>query len=137
WGTDESFTSPDNTETTCSAKQQAGFDWSDLAVGSLLSSYDGFEFSGFSVSNNFSTASDDQVKSIVGKLTKDSSASPKISSASKDQDFSINDFQLATSRDADIRIVYSMADGTTCNSLASVSVSGTDVTNDQCGGATS
>lgn len=51
WGTNQVYTSPDNANTKCSSAQKNGFDWSGLQAGAL-STYEGFAFSGFQVSQS-------------------------------------------------------------------------------------
>ncbi|OJJ75921.1 hypothetical protein ASPBRDRAFT_26444 [Aspergillus brasiliensis CBS 101740] len=134
WGTDECYTSPGKADNDCSQDQQTGFDWSGLAVGSF-SAYAGFEFSGFSLKDSFSASRSG--KCIVGKLAKGSSSGLRMSSGKDQREFSVSKFRLATSREADVHIVYNMADGSSCNDVVSSSPGGTDVTNDQCGGSVS
>lgn len=55
WGTDDCYTSPDNTNNECSDEMRGGFDWAGLAVGSF-DFFAGFAFSGFSFSSSFSAA---------------------------------------------------------------------------------
>ena len=52
WGDSPSFSSVSNTNNTCSADQQSGFDWSGLPTGSF-SSFGGFGFGGFSCQDSF------------------------------------------------------------------------------------
>ncbi|KAL4897287.1 hypothetical protein BDV59DRAFT_198687 [Aspergillus ambiguus] len=124
WGTDTCYTSPDNTDNECTDDQQHGFDWSDLADGSF-SQYCGFDFSGFHKKDNGGSGS-----WIQGKL----SSGLKFS---RGDGFSVSNFRLSTSKEADVKIHYGMPDGSTCKSVASCSPEGTDVSNDQCGGAIS
>ncbi|PYH87739.1 hypothetical protein BO71DRAFT_445721 [Aspergillus ellipticus CBS 707.79] len=136
WGTDECYSSPAKADNDCSDHQQTGFDWSDLAVGSF-SNYAGFDFSGFSSRNGLDPSAAGSDKCIVGKLGKDSSSSPKMSYGQDHKSFSVSSFSLATSKQADVRIVYNMPDGSACTAVASCSPDRTDIHNDQCGGATS
>ncbi|GLB11976.1 hypothetical protein AtubIFM57258_009253 [Aspergillus tubingensis] len=134
WGTDECYPSPGKADNDCSQDQQTGFDWSGLAVGSF-SAYAGFEFSGFSLKESFGASSSG--KCIVGKLSKERSSGLKMSSGKGQKGFSVSRFRLATSKEADVHIVYNMPDGSSCNDVVSCSPGGTDVTNDQCGGSVS
>ncbi|PWY80358.1 hypothetical protein BO94DRAFT_587811 [Aspergillus sclerotioniger CBS 115572] len=136
WGTDECYSSPGKADNECSKEQQTGFDWSGLAVGSF-SAYAGFDFSGFSLKDRFNASASGSGKCIVGKLSKGSSSAPKMSYGKAQKGFSVSNFRLVTSQKADVRIVYNMPDGSTCNHVTSCSPAGTDVTNYQCGGATS
>jgi hypothetical protein len=54
-----------------------------------------------------------------------------------DSPFSISSFHLSTSRDTDVLITYEMPHGRPCRQIAFSSRQGTDVHNEQCGGATS
>ncbi|PYI02258.1 hypothetical protein BO78DRAFT_400662 [Aspergillus sclerotiicarbonarius CBS 121057] len=136
WETDECYPSPGKADNDCSEAQKTGFDWSGLAVGSF-SAYAGFDFSGFSLKESFGASGSSSGKCIVSKLSKGSSSAPKMSSGQNQKGFSVSNFRLATSQEVDIHIVYNMPDGSTCNDVASCSPAGTDVANDQCGGATS
>ncbi|KAF9893129.1 hypothetical protein FE257_012540 [Aspergillus nanangensis] len=124
WGTDTCYTSPDNTDNECTEDQHHGFDWSDLPNGHF-SDYCGFDFSGFSKKDKGDSGS-----CVEGKL----SSGLKFS---RGQGFSVRNFRLSTSKETNVKVHYGMADGTTCKSVVSCSPEGTDVSNDQCGGATS
>ncbi|THC89064.1 hypothetical protein EYZ11_011491 [Aspergillus tanneri] len=129
WGTDDCFPSPNNCDNQCSDAQQFGFDWSDLMDGEF-SSYGGLDFSGFSRGNLFDG------DCIAGKLGRGSNSGLRISSGGSGT-FSIGSFRLSTSMDANVNIIYGMPDGSSCRQVASCSPYGTDVSNEQCGGATS
>ncbi|PWY92066.1 hypothetical protein BO70DRAFT_357218 [Aspergillus heteromorphus CBS 117.55] len=134
WGTDECYTSPVKADNECSSNQKTGFNWSDLGLGSF-SAYAGFEFSGFAVKNGLGGSDSDDDKCIVGQLSKNSG--PQMAYAKDQKGFSVTRFSLATSKTANVRIVYNMPDGSTCNTVAACSQDRTYVDNDQCGGATS
>ncbi|RAK98261.1 extracellular serine-threonine rich protein [Aspergillus ibericus CBS 121593] len=136
WETDECYPSPGKSDNDCSDNQKTGFDWSGLALGSF-SAYAGFDFSGFSLKESFGASGSGSGKCIVGKLSKGSSSGPKMSSGQSQKGFSVSSFRLATSQEADVHIIYNMPDGSTCKDVASCSPAGTDVANDQCGGAAS
>lgn len=51
--------------------------------------------------------------------------------------FSVRKFHITTSRDADLILTYLLADGSTCHQYASTSPMGSDIVNEQCGGAVS
>ncbi|KAJ5145841.1 uncharacterized protein N7515_000405 [Penicillium bovifimosum] len=133
WGTDVCYTSPDNTDNQCSDAQAKGFDWSELANGDNWS-FEGFNFVGLEPKNNCHGPGR-QGNCIGGVLSSDDDWKIKISAA--DAPFSIRNFYLSTSRNTDVFIIYEMPDGSTCHHVASSSYKGTDVANDQCGGATS
>ncbi|GIJ87917.1 hypothetical protein Asppvi_006830 [Aspergillus pseudoviridinutans] len=135
WVTDKCYSNPENSDNHCTEHQQGGWDWSDLTTGSF-SSYGGFDFSGFKCSDSFSGGGKRSFgggKCIEGKL----SSTPKFSCGEKQKGFSISKLHLSTSKETDVHIIYGMPDGSTCRNVASCSPEGTQVTNDQCGGATS
>ncbi|KAL2001403.1 hypothetical protein VTN02DRAFT_1809 [Thermoascus thermophilus] len=140
WGTDLFFPSPDNCDNECSDQQKSGFDWSDLSLGSF-SSYGDLDFSGFSCNDEFSGGSPDNKfggKCIEGKISKSASGSgPKISCGSDKKGFSISSMRVSSSKKTDVNFYYGMPDGSICKQTASCSPEGTEVTNDQCGGAIS
>ncbi|KAL4980745.1 hypothetical protein BDW66DRAFT_156466 [Aspergillus desertorum] len=140
WGSDECYTAPDNTDNECTEQQQSGFTWDSLDVGDF-NSYGGLEFSGFTCSNGFGGLRTRTFnnKCITGKIGKGvaKSSAPSISCGQDKAGFSIDKFHLFTSVDADVVISFGMPDGSTCKKSARCSSAGTEVTNDQCGGATS
>ncbi|KAJ5115938.1 hypothetical protein N7456_000286 [Penicillium angulare] len=131
WGTDYCYPSPDNTDNSCSPSQHTGFDWSELANGDNWS-FEGFNFNGFSAKEGCRASGG---KCIEGKLSQDDDWAIQIDA--EQAPFSVRNFHLSTSRKADVIITYGLADGSSCHQVASVSPSGSDVTNDQCGGAVS
>ncbi|CAI7586874.1 unnamed protein product [Penicillium discolor] len=133
WGTDVCYTSPDNTDNQCSDVQQKGFDLSELANGDNWS-FEGFHFVGLEPKNGCQGSSYGGT-CLGGKLSSDDDWTIKISAT--DAPFSIRNFHLSTSRSTDVFIVYKMPDGSSCHHVASSSYRGTDVGNDQCGGAVS
>jgi hypothetical protein len=72
---------------------------------------------------------------LGGKLSSEDDWTIKISAT--DAPFSIRNFHLSTSRSTDVFIIYEMPDGSSCHHVAFSSYRGTDVGNDQCGGAVS
>ncbi|KAB8230487.1 hypothetical protein ETB97_012521 [Aspergillus alliaceus] len=137
WGTDDCYTSPDNTNNDCSDEMRGGFNWAGLTVGSF-SAFSGFAFSGFSFSSSFSGSISGGFagQCIESKLSKDGETSPEISSGS-DKTFSISKLHLVTAAEADIKIIYDMPDGSSCKHVAPCSPKGNVIANDQCGGASS
>ncbi|CRL26409.1 unnamed protein product [Penicillium camemberti] len=133
WGTDVCYTSPDNTDNQCSEVQQKGFDLSELANGDNWS-FEGFHFVGLEPKNGCQGSSYGGT-CLGGKLSSDDDWTIKISAT--DAPFSIRNFHLSTSRSTDVFIIYEMPDGSSCHHVASSSYRGTDVGNDQCGGAVS
>ncbi|CDM35885.1 hypothetical protein DTO013E5_5397 [Penicillium roqueforti] len=133
WGTDVCYTSPENTDNQCSDVQQKGFDLSELANGDNWS-FEGFHFVGLEPKNGCHGSSYGGT-CLGGKLSRDDDWTIKISAA--DAPFSIRNFHLSTSRNTDIFIIYEMPDGSSCHHVTSSSYKGTDVGNDQCGGAVS
>ncbi|KUM56823.1 hypothetical protein ACN42_g10381 [Penicillium freii] len=133
WGTDVCYTSPDNTDNQCSDVQQKGFDLSELANGDNWS-FEGFHFVGLEPKNGCQGSSYGGT-CLGGKLSSDDDWTIKISAT--DAPFSIRNFHLSTSRSTDVFIIYEMPDGSSCHHVASSSYRGTDVGNDQCGGAVS
>ncbi|KAF4764478.1 hypothetical protein HAV15_000468 [Penicillium sp. str.  len=133
WGTDVCYTSPDNTANQCSDVQQKGFDLSELANGDNWS-FEGFHFVGLEPKNGCQGSSYGGT-CLGGKLSSDDDWTIKISAT--DAPFSIRNFHLSTSRSTDVFIIYEMPDGSSCHHVASSSYRGTDVGNDQCGGAVS
>ncbi|CAI7599264.1 unnamed protein product [Penicillium palitans] len=133
WGTDVCYTSPDNTDNQCSEVQQKGFDLSELANGDNWS-FEGFHFVGLEPKNGCQGSSYGDT-CLGGKLSSDDDWTIKISAT--DAPFSIRNFHLSTSRSTDVFIIYEMPDGSSCHHVASSSYRGTDVGNDQCGGAVS
>ncbi|KAJ5794675.1 hypothetical protein N7457_001274 [Penicillium paradoxum] len=141
WGTDVCYTSPENTDNQCTEAQESGFGWSEPGEFDLSElgngdnwSFEGFEFVGLAPKNNC-RASGYQGNCIGGRLSRADNWKLKISAA--DAPFSIRNFHLSTSRSTDVFIIYEMPDGSTCHHVASSSFRGTDIGNDQCGGATS
>ncbi|KAH3341588.1 hypothetical protein KXV52_000762, partial [Aspergillus fumigatus] len=132
WVTDKCYSNPENTDNECTDHQKGGWDWSDLSSGSF-SSYGGFDFSGFKCSDSTGWGKRTFGKTIEGKL----SSVPKFSCGQDKKGFSISKLHLSTSKETEVHIVYGMPDGSTCRNIASCSPDGTQVTNDQCGGATS
>ncbi|KAJ5350359.1 hypothetical protein N7541_008086 [Penicillium brevicompactum] len=130
WGTDVCYTSPDKVDNQCSPAQQVGFDWSQLGNGDNWS-FDGFNFVGFSAKDG--CASSDG-SCIGGQLSREDGYTLEVNTA--DTPFSIRKFHLSTSRDTDVLITYEMPKGRPCRQVAFSSRQGTDVHNDQCGGAT-
>ncbi|KGO78050.1 hypothetical protein PITC_025780 [Penicillium italicum] len=133
WGTDVCYTSPDNTDNQCSDVQQKGFDLSELGNGDNWS-LEGFHFVGLEPKNGCHGSSYGGT-CLGGRLSSDDDWTIKISAT--DAPFSIRNFHLSTSRSTDIFIIYEMPDGSSCHHVASSSFRGTDVGNDQCGGAVS
>ncbi|QQK43107.1 Extracellular serine-threonine rich protein [Penicillium digitatum] len=133
WGTDVCYTSPDNTDNQCSDAQQKGFDLSELGNGDNWS-LEGFHFVGLEPKNGCQGSSYGGT-CLGGKLSSDDDWTIKISAT--DAPFSIRNFHLSTSRSTDIFIIYEMPDGSSCRHVASSSYRGTDIGNDQCGGAIS
>ncbi|CAI7626717.1 unnamed protein product [Penicillium glandicola] len=138
WGTDVCYTSPDNTENQCSDLQETGFDFSEPNGFDLSElgngdnwSLEGFHFSGLTPKNSCQSGGN----CLGGTLSRDDDWTIKISAA--DAPFSIRNFHLATSRNTDVFIIYEMPDGSSCRHVTSSSYKGTDVGNDQCGGAVS
>ncbi|PLB53236.1 hypothetical protein P170DRAFT_348433, partial [Aspergillus steynii IBT 23096] len=136
WGTDTCYPSPENSDNDCSEEQRTGFNWGGVGEGDF-SNYGGFDFSGFSMKSKFSGAVSGGFggKCIEGKVGKGSKSGLRFNSGSKA--FSVGSFRLATSKKSDVHIVYGMPDGSSCKQVASCSPEGTDVRNEQCGGATS
>ncbi|KAJ5895581.1 hypothetical protein N7495_007272 [Penicillium taxi] len=130
WGTDFCYPSPDNTDNSCLPSQKNGFDWSDLADGDNWT-FEGFNFVGFQPTDACGSS---QGKCIQGKLSRDDNYVLQVDAA--DAPFSVQKFHLSTSRKTDVLLIYGMADGSVCHQVAFASPEGTDVTNDQCGGAT-
>ncbi|KAF3027480.1 hypothetical protein E8E15_009845 [Penicillium rubens] len=133
WGTDVCYTSPDNTDNQCSDVQRKGFDLSELGNGDNWS-FEGFHFVGLEPKNGCQGSSYGGT-CLGGKLSRDNNWTIKISAA--DAPFSIRNFHLSTSRDTDVFIIYKMPDGSSCHHVTSSWYRGTDVANDQCGGAVS
>ncbi|KAJ5958742.1 uncharacterized protein N7479_005892 [Penicillium vulpinum] len=133
WGTDICYTSPDNTNNQCSDAQAKGFDLSELGNGDNWS-FEGFHFVGLEPKNGCHGSSYGGT-CLGGRLSRDDNWKIKISA--DDAPFSIRNFHLATSRSTDVFIIYEMPDGSSCRHVASSSYKGTDIGNDQCGGAVS
>ncbi|KAL1969629.1 hypothetical protein VTN77DRAFT_8182 [Rasamsonia byssochlamydoides] len=137
WFTDDCFPSPENCDNQCSDQQKSGFDWSGLATGSF-SSYGGLDFSGFTCSDKPSFAKRNDIgggKCIEGSIS--SGSGPKISCGADQKGFSITSFKVYASEKTDVDFIYGMPDGSTCKHTATCEPEGTEVTNSQCGGATS
>ncbi|OJI99926.1 hypothetical protein ASPVEDRAFT_51214 [Aspergillus versicolor CBS 583.65] len=142
WGSDECYTAPDTVNNECTEEQQAGFNWESLDIGDF-SSYGGLDFSGFSCSSGFGGLRTRTFnnKCITGKVGKASAQKttpgPSFSCGEGQSGFSIDKFHLFTSIEADVTISFGMPDGSTCKKVSKCSSAGTEVTNDQCGGAIS
>lgn len=76
-----------------------------------------------------------QGQCIMGKLSRDDNYMLKVDAT--DAPFSVSRFHLSTSRETDVLIEYEMADGSSCRQVAHGTPEGSDVNNDQCGGAVS
>ncbi|KAK2739248.1 hypothetical protein FQN55_009528 [Onygenales sp. PD_40] len=140
WGSNKFFPSPSNCDNVCTGGQKAGFDWKDLTTG-IFSSFDKFDFSGFTCSDFFGDEkpieSKFQDKCIEAKLPKGySDGSPKISYG-EGNGFSITSFQITVAKDTDVAFLYTMPDGSTCKHTTPCSQGGSEVKNTQCGGAVS
>ncbi|KAK1140818.1 hypothetical protein N8T08_009814 [Aspergillus melleus] len=135
WGTDTCYPSPENSDNDCSEEQRTGFNWGGIGEGDF-SHYGGFDFSGFAMKHKFSGAVSGGFggKCIEGKVGKGSSSGLRFNAGKA---FSVGSLRLATSKKADVHVVYGMPDGSSCKQVASCSPEGTDVRNEQCGGATS
>ncbi|RJE20767.1 extracellular serine-threonine rich protein [Aspergillus sclerotialis] len=134
WITDSCYPNPGNTDNECSKDLDEGFDWTELDAGPF-SSYGGLDFSGFTCLD--SAGDNDLGKYIEGKISKGQSSGLQISADGGLGGFSITDFYLSTSKEADVDIIYGMPDGSSCRNVASCSSETTRITNEQCGGAVS
>ncbi|KAJ6020613.1 hypothetical protein N7540_006117 [Penicillium herquei] len=131
WGTDFCYPSPENTDNHCSPSQEAGFDWSQLANGDNWS-YEGFSFNGFAPKNGCRASGG---KCIEGRLSQEDDWALQIDA--NQAPFSVRKFHITTSRDVDLIMTYTLANGKTCHQVASTTPEGSDVVNEQCGGAVS
>ena len=52
WTDAKCFSNPSNSDNQCSKQQKGGYNWGNVPTGSF-SSYDGFDFSGFSCKDSF------------------------------------------------------------------------------------
>ncbi|KAJ5577145.1 hypothetical protein N7535_004071 [Penicillium sp. DV-2018c] len=147
WGSEKCYSSPGRSPNECNDHQQKGFSWSDLSPGSF-SNYGGFSFSGFTCGNGFGSSLGKRgtQKCISGTVSRGSSygssfgsgsSAPSFACSSHESGFSVTDFHVATDKDTELHIIYSMPDGSTCKNTASCNSGGTKIHNDQCGGATS
>ncbi|KAJ5539031.1 hypothetical protein N7513_007363 [Penicillium frequentans] len=131
WGTDFCYPSPENTDNHCSVAQESGFDWSELANGDNWS-YEGFSFDGFAPKDGCRASGG---KCIEGRFSREDDWELQIDA--QQAPFSVRKFHITTSRDADLILTYLLADGSTCHQYASTSPMGSDIVNEQCGGAVS
>ncbi|KAL4965921.1 uncharacterized protein BDV14DRAFT_199374, partial [Aspergillus stella-maris] len=141
WGSDECYTAPENTNNECTEQQQSGFNWDGLDIGDFTS-FGGLDFSGFSCSSGFGglrtrTFNQKCITGSIGKGGITKSSAPSISCGQDQAGFSIDKFHLFTSVETDVTISFGMPDGSTCKKTSSCSSSGTEISNDQCGGAVS
>ncbi|KAJ5765257.1 hypothetical protein N7520_004816 [Penicillium odoratum] len=131
WGTDFCYPSPENTDNHCSEAQEDGFDWSELADGDNWS-FEGFSFDGFAPKDGCRVSGG---KCIEGKLSRDDDWDLQIDA--EQAPFSVKQFHITTSRDADLYLTYTLADGSPCHQVVSASPDGSDIVNEQCGDAVS
>ncbi|PNY28992.1 Uncharacterized protein TCAP_01089 [Tolypocladium capitatum] len=136
------YTCPGNIENQCSAKQEAGWDWSDLAVGKV-DVYRGFDFDGWTCEDSLSKRgklrgrNSGLDKVIAGSCGPDVATAPSIScgaGAAVDA-FSIGSMHVSVEFDTRMEFHYEMADGHVCKTSQDCYKAGTTVTNTQCGGA--
>src|SRR5215469_3458621 len=136
WTDAPSFSCPSKSDNQCNTKQQSGWDWGDLDVGSF-DSYSDFSFNGWSCDDKFSKRNLIerwfQDKCITGSLSKGSG--PSFSCGSKSNGFSIDSYQITVSEEVDVDFVYQMEGGETCKHTNKCSPGGTVVKNTQCGGS--
>jgi len=129
------FPCPGNTDNKCTDKQLSGFDFSSLPFGPF-SSYNNFSFKGWTAgsdnSKRFSPRTGGNKISGVCGHTKEQS--PSFGCGDK---FSLGGVHVKPEFDCDLEFHYEMPGGSTCKHRTSCSKSGTDVKNEQCGGATS
>ncbi|KAF1987185.1 hypothetical protein K402DRAFT_392884 [Aulographum hederae CBS 113979] len=129
---------PANTDNQCTEPESSGFDWGNLPTGPV-SSYNGYDFSGFQCTNKFGkrdTLSKRTFgsKCIEGRASKETGPS---FSCGSDKKFSISEMQVSSSEDADVEFHYGMEDGSTCKQTVPCKSGGSVVQNSQCGGAKS
>ncbi|KAL4931147.1 extracellular serine-threonine rich protein [Aspergillus undulatus] len=141
WGSEECYTAPEITDNECSEQQQTGFNWDSLDIGDFTS-FGGLDFSGFSCSRGFGglrtrTYNNKCITGNIGKGGITKSSAPSISCGQDKPGFSIDKFHLFTSVETDVTISFGMPDGSTCKKTSSCNSAGTEVSNDQCGGAIS
>ncbi|KAH0548636.1 hypothetical protein GP486_007820 [Trichoglossum hirsutum] len=138
WKDYDSFSCPSNTKNDCDDKEQKGFDWGDLNVGSV-DKYNGYSFSGFECKNSFGkrdalSKRTFNSKCIQGSVKDSGNSNPKFSCDSGKK-FSIDQFDVSVDVDIDLEFHYQMDDGSTCKHVSPCQASGSSVKNTQCGGA--
>lgn len=135
WGSEEKYSTPDNTNNDCKADQSNGYDWSGLDTGSF-EKYGSNKFSGWKCEDRFGKRDllykrTFQTKCIASNLDDE----PSISCDGEDK-MSISKYEVSSDEDAEIECNYEMPDGSSCKEYHSCSSSGSVIENTQCGGAT-
>lgn len=143
WSGAKTFPCPGNVVNKCTPEQENGWDWSDVATGSL-NTYAGFNFGGgWSCESNFGKRGDIQGRTFgLGKVISGScnqgdeaGLSIGVGANAGIDAFSIDSFDMSTEFDARLEFHYDMPDGSVCKQTSDCKRGGSTIVNNQCGGA--
>ncbi|EFZ01179.1 hypothetical protein X797_003541 [Metarhizium robertsii] len=143
WSGAKTFPCPGNVVNKCTPEQENGWDWSDVATGSL-NTYAGFNFGGgWSCESNFGKRGDIQGRTFgLGKVISGScdqgdeaGLSIGVGASAGIDAFSIDSFDMSTEFDARLEFHYDMPDGSVCKQTSDCKRGGSTIVNKQCGGA--
>lgn len=146
------FSTCSNTDTTCSAEQHKGYDWTGLNIGAPVTSYGANTFSGGWTCNSIKSKRDGLTKRtfnskcVSGKLpswgssgssSKSGAGSLSIGCSGEKNKFSISEMHISSSYNTNVDCHYNMPDGSVCKHSVPCNAGGSIVKNTQCGGAVS
>lgn len=146
------FSTCSNTDTTCSAEQHKGYDWTGLNIGAPVTSYGANTFSGGWTCNSIKSKRDGLTKRtfnskcVSGKLpsrgssgfsSKNGAGSLSIGCSGEKNKFSISEMHISSTYNTNVDCHYSMPDGSICKHSVPCNAGGSIVKNTQCGGAVS
>ncbi|KAH0285402.1 hypothetical protein KCU62_g7566, partial [Aureobasidium sp. EXF-3399] len=146
------FSTCSNTDTTCSAEQHKGYDWTGLNIGTPVTSYGANTFSGGWTCNSLKSKRDELTKRtfnskcVSGKLpsrgssgssSKNGAGSLSIGCSGEKNKFSISEMHISSTYNTNVDCHYNMPDGSVCKHSVPCNAGGSIVKNTQCGGAVS
>ena len=134
------YSTPQNSDNQCASSQQSGYDFNDLTPGSSVSTYGANTFQGFTCKSS-SNSKRSMNKRFTGNCIAGSvsaGSGPSVGCSDEDKSgFSLGTLQISSDEDTDVECHYQMPGGSTCKQTVRCAASGSEVTNSQCGGATS
>ncbi|KAG8415378.1 hypothetical protein J3458_009229 [Metarhizium acridum] len=143
WSDALPFSCPGNIINKCTPEQENGWDWSDVAIGSLTS-YAGFNFGGgWTCESNFGKRGDIQGRTFpLGKVISgtcnqgdEAGLSIGVGANAGIDAFSIGSFEMSAEFDVRLEFHYDMPDGSVCKQTSDCQRGGSTIVNSQCGGA--